>query len=113
MFDDGSPATAPDLVSVEVLHTLRRFEHRRYVDTDRLGQALDDFALLPIARYPTINLIERAWELRHSFTPYDAVYIALAEVLEAPLVTADRHLARAIPNHTTVEVVMLQAAQVA
>jgi predicted nucleic acid-binding protein len=77
------------------------------VDTDRTGQALEDLALLPIARYPTVNLIERAWELRHNFTPYDAVYIALAEVLETPLVTADRHLAQAIPSHTTVMVVTL------
>ena len=108
MFDDGSAAAAPDLVNVEVLHTLRRLERRRYVNTDRIGQAFEDLALLPIARYPTVHLIERAWELRHNFTPYDAVYIALAEALEMPLVTADRHLARAIPAHTTVVVLTLQ-----
>jgi predicted nucleic acid-binding protein len=107
VFDDADPAVAPDLVNVEVLHTLRRLERRRYVDTDRIGQAREDLASLPMTRYPTADLIERAWELRHNFTPYDAAYIALAEVLEAPLVTADRHLAQAIPSHTTVVVVTL------
>jgi predicted nucleic acid-binding protein len=107
LFDDTNPAVAPDLVNVEVVHTLRRLERRHYVDTDRVGQALDDLAVLPIARYPTLDLIERAWELRQNFTPYDAVYVALAEVLETPLITADRHLAEAIPHHATVEVISL------
>ena len=105
VFDDTDPAVAPDLVNVEVVHTLRRLERRRYVDADRAREALDDFALLPIARYPTLDLMARAWELRHNFTPYDAVYIALAEVLETPLITADRHLALAVPSHTTVRVI--------
>jgi predicted nucleic acid-binding protein len=105
VFDDADPAVAPDLLNVEVVHTLRRLERRRYVDTDRIGQALDDFALLPVARYPTLDLIERVWELRHNFTPYDAVYVALAEVLGTPLITADRHLGLAVPSHTTVAVV--------
>lgn len=75
------------------------------MDTDRVGEALDDLAVLPIARYPTLDLIERVWELRHNFTPYDAVYVALADVLETSLITADRHLALAVPSHTTVKVV--------
>lgn len=105
IFDGADPAMAPDLVNVEVVHALRRLERRRYVNTERVGQALDDFAVLPIARYPTLDLMARAWELRHNFTPYDAVYIALAEVLETPFITADRHLALAVPSHTTVKVV--------
>ena len=107
VFDDTDPAVAPDLVNVEVVHTLRRLERRRYVDTDRVGQALDDLAVLPVARFPTLDLIERVWELRHNFTPYDAAYVVLAEVLETPLITADRHLALAVRSHTTVKVVTL------
>lgn len=107
MFDVTNPAVAPDLINVEVLHTLRRLERRRYVDLDRADDALGDFAVLPIARYPTLDFLERAWELRHNFTPYDAVYIALADALGTPFVTADRHLAEAIPDHTTVVVISL------
>jgi predicted nucleic acid-binding protein len=107
VFDVIDPAAAPDLINVEVLHTLRRLERRRYLDIDRAADALSDFALLPIARYPTLDFLEHAWELRHDFTPYDAVYIALADALGTPLVTADRHLAEAIPDHTSVDVITL------
>ena len=107
MFDVANPAAAPDLINVEVLHTLRRLVRRRYLDIDRAGDALGDFALLPIARYPTLDFLELAWELRHNFTPYDAVYIALADALGTPLVTADRHLAAAIADNVAVQVITL------
>ena len=107
MFDVADPAAAPDLINVEVLHTMRRLERQRYLDIDRAGDALGDLAVLPIARYPTLDFLQHAWELRQNFTPYDAVYIALADALRTPLVTADRHLAKAIPDHTTVEVITL------
>jgi predicted nucleic acid-binding protein len=45
-----------------------------------------------LKRYPHDVLLERMWELRHNFTAYDAAYIALAEALEAPLITCDRAL---------------------
>lgn len=102
-----NPAAAPDLINVEVLHALRRLERQRYLEVDRADDALGDFAVLPIAHYPTLDFLERAWELRHNFTPYDAVYIALADALATPLVTVDRHLAEAILDHTTVEVITL------
>jgi predicted nucleic acid-binding protein len=107
VFDVINPAAAPDLINVEVLHTLRRLERRRYLDIARASDALADFALLPIARFPTLDFLEHAWDLRHNFTPYDAAYIALADALGAPLVTADRHLAETIPDHTAVDVITL------
>lgn len=108
VFDTTNPPAAPDLINVEVLHTLRRLERRRYLAIDRSGDALGDFALLPIARYPTLDFLERAWDLRHNFTPYDAVYIALADALGTPFVTADRRLAAAISDHTSVEAITLR-----
>jgi len=54
-----------------------------------------DLADLPIHVYPSRPLLDRAWALRDNVTVYDALYIALAEALEAVLVTADRALARA------------------
>lgn len=107
VFDMTNPAAAPDLINVEVLHTLRRLERQRYLDSDRAGDALSDFELLPIARYPTLDFLAHAWELRHNFTSNDAAYIALADALGTPLVTADRHLAKAIPDHTRVDLIAL------
>jgi predicted nucleic acid-binding protein len=50
---------------------------------------------LPIVRYPHDVLIDRIWQLRHNVTAYDACYIALAEALDAPLLTSDRRLSAA------------------
>jgi len=77
------------------------------MDAQRSAAAIEDLSVLPIARYPTIALLERAWVLRHSFTAYDALYVALAEALDAPLVTSDRHLASAVRAHASVPVVLL------
>ena len=59
---------------------------------DQAAAALDDLLSLPLVVYPTAPLLARAWELRHNLTVYDGCYVALAEALEAPLVTADRRL---------------------
>jgi predicted nucleic acid-binding protein len=67
-------------------------------------EALADLAGLDIARYPHDQLLPRVWELRTSVTAYDAVYLALAEVLEAPLLTLDRRLARVRGHGARVEV---------
>ena len=65
---------------------------------DRAADARADAALMPIVRYPHLALLERAWDLRENVSVYDGVYVALAELLQAPLVTCDRRLAR-IPGH--------------
>jgi predicted nucleic acid-binding protein len=57
-----------------------------------------------LTRYPHAALLSRVWELRENLTAYDAVYIALADTLEAPLVTTDARLARAPGVGVTVEV---------
>jgi hypothetical protein len=59
----------------------------------RLAMAVDDLLDLPIERQPMTGLMRRAHELRSNVTPYDAVYVALAEALDCVLVTADRRLA--------------------
>lgn len=65
---------------------------------DRAEQALVDFLDFPIVRYPHDVLAARIWELRSNLTAYDGAYVALAEVLEAPLLTRDRKLA-STPGH--------------
>ncbi|HYZ40455.1 MAG TPA: type II toxin-antitoxin system VapC family toxin [Stellaceae bacterium] len=56
-------------------------------------------------RYPHDLLLQRVWELRTNLTAYDAVYVALAEALEAPLLTRDRRLATATGHHARIVLV--------
>ena len=108
VFREPRAAAAPDLLNAEVLHVVRRKEREREIDAARSHEAIDDLKVLPIARYPTIALLDRAWRLRQNFTGYDAMYVALAEALETPLVTMDERLAAAARIHATIEVVLLK-----
>lgn len=89
---------APHHLDVEVLAVLRRREHRGEVDPWRATRGTELLRELPIVRYPIVGLVERIWSLRDNLTTYDAAYVALAEALDAPLVTTDRALARS-PGH--------------
>jgi predicted nucleic acid-binding protein len=67
--------------------------------------ALSDLAGVPLRRYPYDFLLPRVWELRDNLTAYDAVYVGLAEALDAPLLTRDRRLAAVAGHHARVELV--------
>jgi predicted nucleic acid-binding protein len=96
---------APQLLDIEVLQVLRRLCAQKEMTADRGRTALEDFLVLPITRYGHGPLNDRIWALRHNMTAYDAAYVALAEALEAPLITRDRRLGNA-PGHTAlIEVV--------
>jgi predicted nucleic acid-binding protein len=95
IFDPRESLHAPELLDLEVAQVLRRFERAGQIDPARAEAALRDFADLAIERYSHRLLLPRAWELRVNLTIYDAIYIALAELLEAPLLTGDASLARA------------------
>ena len=86
---------APDLIDVETLAVLRKRWFHGTISDERLRDAIGDLEDLALDRYPTLPLIRRASELRANVTAYDAVYVALAEVLEGELLTADRRLAGA------------------
>jgi predicted nucleic acid-binding protein len=86
---------------------LRRYELRRELDEERCTAALTHLAELRIVRYPTLDLLARAWDLRRNTTAYDAVYVALAEALDTELVTTDARLAAAARAHTNLKVVLL------
>jgi predicted nucleic acid-binding protein len=94
---------APHLLDVEVARVLRRYAASGEIDAARGRAALADLADFPIRRYPHCLLLARIWDLRNNFTAYDAVYVALAEALEAPLLTRDRRLATAARRHVRVE----------
>ena len=89
------PLAAPDLIDVEVLSVLRRWERRGEMTGSRAQQALEDLQTLPIVRYPARALLDRAWKLRHNLTAYDAQYVALAQELPAKLLTTDDRMVAA------------------
>lgn len=88
-------ASLPDFADVEAAAVLRKRYLAGMIGDERLRVALTALAALPFPRYPARPFLGRAYELRANLTPYDAVYVALAEALEAELVTADRRLAQA------------------
>ncbi|MGH9184438.1 MAG: type II toxin-antitoxin system VapC family toxin [Acidimicrobiales bacterium] len=85
----------PDVADVEAVSALRGMWLGRLITERRFGVAVDHLTALPLRRFPTRPLLSRTFELRHNLTPYDAAYVALAEGLGCPLVTADSRLARA------------------
>lgn len=95
---------APHLLDTEVLHVLRRLEQQGRLTGDQVGAARQVFGLLEIDRYPHLPLSPRVWELRPVLSAYDATYVALAEALEATLVTTDRRIAGASRLRAQVEV---------
>lgn len=95
LFSSGESLHAPHLVDLEVAQVLRRLEARGEVKARRAADALAVFADLRLARYPHEPMLSRIWELRKNLTAYDAAYVALAEALDAPLLTCDRSLASA------------------
>jgi predicted nucleic acid-binding protein len=74
------------------------------VSSAHAADARLDLAALPLRRYPHGPFVERAWELRHNVSAYDAMYVALAELLDVPLVTCDASLARAQGVRAQIEV---------
>lgn len=91
----GEALLAPEVVDLEVASVIRTAWNKGALDDERAGLALDDLVALPIRRVSHRKLLSRIWELRGNVTPYDAAYVALAEVLECPLVTADAKLSNA------------------
>lgn len=86
---------APDLVDVETVAVLRKRWIAKALSDRRFAAAIDDLAALEFDRYPAIHFARRAYELRANVTPYDAMYVALAELLDCELLTTDRRLANA------------------
>jgi predicted nucleic acid-binding protein len=86
---------APHLIDVEVFGVVRKYHDLGALDGTAARQAVDDLRDWPGERTPHRPLLERAWQLRATVRGPDAMYVALAEALEATLVTTDARLARA------------------
>jgi predicted nucleic acid-binding protein len=100
----GEPMVhVPAVFDLEVLHALRGLEAARRLSPDSLGAALIDLTDLRAVRHGHEQLRPRVWGLRHNLTAYDAAYVALAELLDAPLLTSDRALSRSSGHTARIE----------
>lgn len=88
-----------DLADLEVLSAIRRMERLGELATDRAEHVLEDMAAVPLVRHAVSPYRRRIWALRHTHSAHEAAYVALAEALDAPLLTTDRRMARS-DGHT-------------
>lgn len=95
LFGGFGQLVAPELLDIEVLHTLRKLEATQAIPASRRARVLDDFRALPIRRFRHAALWRDVWQLRRNLTAYDACYVALARQLGATLITRDERLGRA------------------
>ena len=95
MADPAIGVHVPHLVDVEVVQALRRLASLGELTAVEARTAIDDLRSLDLQRHAHEPLLGRVWELRQNLSAYDAVYVALAEVLDTTVVTCDGRLARA------------------
>jgi predicted nucleic acid-binding protein len=105
MFSETETLHAPQLMDIEVAQVIRRYWRAGDITAARGMQAIEDLQDLPITRYAHEPLLDRIWQLRTNATAYDAAYLALAEALDAVLLTRDQALARIPGVKVVVEVV--------
>jgi predicted nucleic acid-binding protein len=98
LLGSGLGVHVPHLLDAEMAQVVRRHAAVGDIGPDRGYALLTDLLDLPLQRHPHDWLLPRVWELRHNLTAYDAVYVALAEALDVPLVTRDARLA-GTPGH--------------
>ena len=93
--DPGISLHVPHLADLEVTQALRRYAQDGELDADDAEAALEELSALDLQRHAHEPLLSRIWDLRKNLTAYDAAYVALAEALDARLLTCDGRLARA------------------
>ena len=104
IFSQSESLHAPHLLDVEIIQVLRRLVRERVISAVRADQAITDLLDLRINRYPHFVLLPRIWQLRHNLSAYDAAYVALAEELDAILLTSDARLASASGHSAQIHV---------
>ena len=95
---------APELLDLEVAQVLRRLLREGILTATRAEAAVEDLQDLRVTRYSHAVLLPRIWELRHNLSAYDAAYVALAEKLDATLLTRDAGLANTARHSAKIEV---------
>jgi predicted nucleic acid-binding protein len=89
---------ASQLLEIEILQVLRRRVAAGLTTLEDADEARQLTRDLNVRYFDHAVLAERIWQLRENLTAYDAAYVALAEILEVPLLTSDARLANA-PGH--------------
>lgn len=105
LFRDEDELHAPHLVDVELLQGLRRLVRTGEVSSVRADEAIADLIDLDLHRHAHVDLLGRAWRFRDNITAYAAIYVALAEAIEAPIVTCDNPRAKATGHRARIEVI--------
>jgi predicted nucleic acid-binding protein len=103
--DPDERLSAPHLLDLEVTQALRRLVQLKEITAARAKEALVDHAALFIKRAPHHDMVSRIWDLRDSMTAYDGAYVALAEGMDAPLLTCDGKLARSHGHRARIELI--------
>lgn len=101
----GESVHAPHVIDLEVAHTLRRLDRAGRFEGSAGRAYLDAHHGFAIERHAHTTFLGRIWDLRRNLTAYDAAYVALAEALDAPLLTSDRRLAASTGHQARIELV--------
>ena len=92
VFRSNESLHVPHLIDLEISQVLRRLVRRDDITLDRAAEVFEDLNDLHLTRYPHNMLLPQIWALRNNATAYDAAYLALAQTLDAPLLTCDQAL---------------------
>lgn len=106
LFGEEDELHAPHLLDVEIAQGLRRLVRTGEVSSGRAEEAIADLTDLDLHRHAHLDLLDRAWKLRDNISAYDAMYVCLAEAIEAPIITCDSPLAKAPGHRARIEVIV-------
>lgn len=104
IYADDETLHSVHLLDVEVVQVMRRLVRQGTLSSQRAEEAIQDLAALRVTRYAPALLLQRIWQLRENLSAYDAAYVALAEELQAPLITRDQGIAMVPGCRAAVEV---------
>lgn len=105
LFRDGKEFHSPHLIDVEVTQGLRRLVRSGEVSASRAAEAIEDLGDLDLHRHAHLDLLARAWQIRENVTAYEAMYVVLAEALDATMITCDSPLPRSPGHRARIEAV--------
>ena len=102
---DDAVFQVPSIFDAEVLSALRGLVRGGKFDGAAATELIPDLMVLPVDRWHMSPLLPRMWELRENLTPYDAAYMALAELTGAILATGDERIAAAPGTRCEIQII--------